>query len=690
MPVHTHCPYCALQCGTELSVDAASAVAVRPSDFDVNRGGLCQKGWTAPTVLRAPDRLLEPQLRDRDGRLVAVDWDTALDEVARRLRRLREESGPQSVGVFGGGALTNEKAYLLGKFARLALATDHFDYNGRFCMSSAAEAGTAAFGIDRGLPFPVSDLRDADAVLVAGGNPAATMPPLMQHLDPAALVVADPRRTTTAERAALHLQPTPGTDLALALGLLHVAVVEGLLDKAYIAERTTGFDDAWGRALTWSPGRVEEVTGVPAADLHRTVEHLATATHAYVLTGRGVEQHSKGSDTAAAFVNLALALGLPGRPGSGYGTITGQGNGQGGREHGQKSDQLPGYRSIDDPAARAHVAAVWGVDPAALGGRGRRGVELFDSLGTPGGLRGLLVLGSNPVVSAPDAGRVAARLAAADLLVVADTVPSETAALADVVLPVTQWAEEEGTTTNLEGRVLRRHRAVDPPPGVRSDLWVLAELAERLGQPAARFPREPAAVLDELARASAGGPADYSGVSHARLDTVEALYWPCPADSTGTPRPFLDRFAHPDGRARFATVEHRAPAETVDAERPLWGTTGRLLAQYQSGAQTRRVPELVAAAGEPAVEVHPDTARRAGLVDGGLARVSSARGATVMRVRTHTAIRDDTVFLPFHFAGDARANLVTHGAVDPRSGMPEFKVAAVRLDPVAEAEAHDA
>ncbi|MGK5628788.1 molybdopterin oxidoreductase family protein [Streptomyces sp. URMC 123] len=715
-PVRTHCPYCALQCGTVLTrTDEGASVAPDP-DFPVNRGGLCRKGWTAPAVLAAPDRLRAPLVRDASGHRVPTGWDAALDTVAERLRRLREEHGPDAVAVFGGGGLTNEKAYLLGKFARVALGTRLIDYNGRFCMSSAAAAGNAAFGLDRGLPFPVTDLAGAETILLAGANPAETMPPLMRHLERARLIVIDPRRTPTAERAALHLQPAPGTDLALALGLFHLAVVGGRVDTGYVRDRTSGFEDAWQRAAAWWPERVERVTGVPAAALHEAVDLLAGTRRAYVLTGRGAEQHSKGTDTAAAFINLALALGLPGRRGSGYGCLTGQGNGQGGREHGQKADQLPGYRSITDPVARERVAAVWGVPPESLPGPGRSAYELLDSLGTAGGPRALLVFGANPVVSAPHAGHVTERLAALDLLVVADFVPSETARLADVVLPVTQWAEEEGTLTNLEGRVLRRRRLLPPPPGVRTDLEVLRGLAVRLGQPAERFPDRPREVFDELRRASRGGVADYSGIDYDRLDAGEALHWPCPEDAedaggaegtddtyssagtdstagaerpagtakpAGTPRLFLDRFAHPDGRARFAAVDHRDSAESTGADFPLRGTTGRVLAQYQSGAQTRRVPELTATAPEAYVELHPDTAARARLAEGDLARVVSARGATVARVRLVATARTDTVFLPFHYPAEGRANLITNPALDPRSGMPEFKLAAVRLERVA-------
>src|ERR671921_766451 len=450
-----------------------------PADFPTNRGGLCSKGWSAPELLDHPERLTRPLVRadpaDRTSPLVESTWDVALDRVVAAITRTQREHGRDAVGCFGGGSLTNEQAYQFGKFARVAPRTSAIDYNGRFCMSSAAGAANRAFGIDRGLPFPLSDVAEADIVVLVGSNPADTMPPAMKSFDEGRVrgaqhVVVDPRRTSTAKNAALHLQPLPGTDLALANGLLHIALTEGLVDGAYVAARTTGFDEVKAGVGAYWPDRVERLTGVPVADQRRTVFALARAEKAIILTARGAEQHRSGTDTAQAWINLALALGLPGRPGSGWGTVTGQGNGQGGREHGQKADQLPGYR----------------------------------------------------------------------FLAVSDFFLSETAELADVVLPSAMWAEEDGTMTNLEGRVIRRRRALDPPDGVRDDLALLAELAARLGS-GDKFSADPEAVFEELGRASAGGRADYAGISYPRIDAEDGVFWPCPsAEHPGTPRLFAD------------------------------------------------------------------------------------------------------------------------------------------------------
>ncbi|MEV0146123.1 MULTISPECIES: molybdopterin-dependent oxidoreductase [unclassified Nonomuraea] len=671
LPVLSHCPYCALQCGMAIT---AEAVISPRTDIPANAGGaLCQKGWTAAELLTGGERLTSPLLHGRP-----VSWETALDHVAGRLSEIRAEHGPDGVAVFGGGGLTNEKAYQLGKFARVVLGTSQIDYNGRFCMSSAAAASNRAFGMDRGMPFPITDLAEADVVLLAGGNVAETMPPFVRHLDGPRLIVIDPRRTATAKLAWLHLQPTPGTDLALALGLLHLAIADGLVDEEYVAARTSGFEAVRTSLASWWPERVERITGVPVPRMRQAVRALASAERGVVLTGRGAEQHAKGTDTVTAFINLALALGLPGRPGSGYGCLTGQGNGQGGREHGQKADQLPGYRKIDDPAAREHVARVWGVSPEDLPGPGRSAYELLDALGTPEGPRALLLFGSNPVVSAPRSGHVTDRLRALDLLVVADVVLSETAAMADVVFPVTQWAEETGTMTNLEGRVLLRRQAVAPPDGVRSDLELLQGLAKRFGHAYSADPRE---VFDELRRASAGGIADYAGITYERIEEEKGVFWPCPSpEHPGTPRPFLDRFATPDGRARFVAVEHRPAAEEIDEDYPLYLTTGRVLAQYQSGAQTRRIAPLAEAAPEPFVELHPDLAGELEISAGDMVRVSSRRGDSQGVARISDAIRRDTVFMPFHWEG---ANRLTNPALDPVSRMPEFKVCAVKVERVA-------
>ena len=716
----THCPYCALQCAMTLKSTAAPAAtgltpAVRPGsvpvpaapalevngrDFPTNRGGLCRKGWTSASLLQHPGRVTEPMLKGPDGVFRPISWDDALARVTAAVKDTRGKYGADAVGVFGGGGLTNEKAYQLGKFARLALGTSRIDYNGRFCMSSAAAAGMRAFGLDRGLPFPLEALDTASTILMLGSNVAETMPPFVQHLqgvrDAGGLIVVDPRRSATAaftsDGGGLHLQPLPGTDLTLLLGLSHVVIHEGLVDAGYVAARTTGYEAVARSVSAFWPERVQSLTGVPADLIRETARRLASGARrggSYILTGRGVEQHVDGTDTATAAINLSLLLGLPGTARSGYGTLTGQGNGQGGREHGQKADQLPGYRKITDPAARAHMAKVWNVPESLIPGPGLPAVQLLRSLGQPDGVRCLFVHASNIVVASPDANAVIRGLRSLDFLVVCDFFMSETAAEADLVLPVLQWAEEEGTLTNLEGRVLRRRKAISPPAGARSELWIMARLAEALDAPST-YSDDPETVFEELRRASAGGAADYSGIDYALLDRGEAAYWPYPAGSTGTPRLFLDTFAHPDGKAVLTPVaprRRRAPATNPardagrDASRdvaapaatPMTLITGRLLEHYQSGAQTRRVSELLASQPEARMQIHPGAAAAMGITDGALVSVANELGEVVCRAELSTAIRPETVFLPFHFPELESANRLTEAATDPISGMPEFK-----------------
>jgi assimilatory nitrate reductase catalytic subunit len=681
----THCPYCSLQCGMHLQ-PAEDLWTVTARDFPTNRGGLCQKGWTAAELLTSPDRLRTPLVRDnRSEPFHPATWEEALDRIIDAIQRTQRLCGNDGVGVFGGGSLTNEKAYILGKFARVALRTSQIDYNGRFCMSSAAAASIKAFGLDRGLPFPLADIAKTGTVLLVGSNLAETMPPVMQYFHEqkargGSFIVVDPRATPTAAASTLHLQITPGTDSALANGLLHIAIKEGYVDRAFIAARTNGFELVRHATSSYWPARVERITGISEQQLQLAARLLGQAQTAMILTARGPEQQSHGVDNVLAFINLALALGKAGKPHCGYGCLTGQGNGQGGREHGQKADQLPGYRRLDNLAHRTFIAGVWGVDEKDLPGPGRSAYEMLDAIGADGGIRALLVFGSNLAVSAPRARHIQQRLNELDFLIVADFFLSETAQLADVVLPSAQWAEEEGTMTNLEGRVILRQRVTPPPGEVRTDLQILAALAERLGY-GRFFSSDPEAVFEELRRASSGGAADYAGITYERIRKEDGVFWPCPSeDHPGTPRLFLDRFSTDDGCARFHKIEYQPPAEEPDHEYPLYLTTGRLMAQYQSGSQTRRIAALMQAAPEPFVQIHPSMARTYGIREGEPVRLTTRRGEALLVAQLTPSIRMDTLFVPFHFAGTGRANLLTNPALDPVSRMPEFKVCAVRIE----------
>jgi assimilatory nitrate reductase catalytic subunit len=661
-------------------------VTISPdAHFPVNQGKMCIKGFSATELLGSNDRITAPLRRTSGGKFVNTSWQDAFGEISLRILALQEKYGPDSVAAFGSGALTNEKAYLLGKFMRVAVGSANIDYNGRYCMSSAAAGQNKAFGIDRGLPFPVSDIAKSEIVVLWGANSADTLPPIMQWFERqqangGKLIVVDPRRTETAQSAHLHLQLTPGTDLALANGMLYVALDENLIDRDYIAARTNGFEELRQSVHEYHPKRVENLTGVSEKNMRETVRLLAKSASSMLLSGRGPEQQSKGTDTVLSLINLMLALGKVGRPYSGYGCLTGQGNGQGGREHGQKADQLPGYRRIDVPEHRQAVANAWGVDENSLPGKGKSAYELCDALGPAGGIRGLLVFGSNLSVASPGSRHIASKLGELDLLVVCDSFLNETAEQADFFLPVTQWAEEDGTMTNLEGRVIRRRKACNAPPGVLSDITILCELAERLGKGEYFRYKSAGEVFDELCRVSSGGVADYSGISYERIEREQGIFWPCPSpEHSGTPRLFSERFHHPDGKARFHALRYADAAELPDPEYPIYFTTGRYREHYNSGAQTRRMRTTMSRKPEPFLQMHPRLAKRLGVDDGELVRAESRRGAAEFYVQLSSEIRHDTVFAPFHWGGRKAANLLTNPALDPISRMPEFKVCAVRI-----------
>jgi assimilatory nitrate reductase catalytic subunit len=678
--VPTHCCYCGVQCGMFLKVDAHGQVfGVEPSAHDINKGKLCPKGVTAYQQVHHPDRLLHPLIRGRDGEFRRASWDEALDRVAAEIQRIQEAYGRDAFGVYSGSSLVTENTYLMGKFARVALRTKHIDYNGRLCMVSAAAANKKAFGIDRAAN-PWSDMLATQVVLLAGANVAECFPVMSHYVwgardRGAALIVVDPRETPLARTADLHVPLRPGTDAAFFSGVLHVVEREGWIDERFIAERTTGWEGVRDVVRAWPPARAAEVCGIDPELIERTARMWGTAQRAMAFHARGVEHQIQGVENALAIINLVLATGQIGAEGKGYGTITGQGNGQGGREHGQKADQLPGARDIEDPEHRVFIASYWGIDETDLPHAGVSAVELVHLM-EGGTIRGLLGICNNPFVSMPNAARIEACYERLEFHVQLDFFLSETAARADVVLPTTTWAEEGGTTTNAEGRVTLRHRAAEPPGEARPDWWVIGRIAERLGVPGFAF-GSIGEVFEELRGASAGGVADYSGITYERLEQTGGLFWPVPSeDHPGTPRLFEERFGFPDGLARFNPVDWREPAEPVDDDYPMRLSTGRTVAHFLSGNQTRRIGALVEQTPRPWVEVHPSH----GFANGDPVRVTTRRGEITLPALVTDAIRPDTVFVPYHWAGRAAANLMTVDALHPISRIPEYKVCACRVE----------
>ncbi len=681
--VPTHCSFCGVQCGMYLRVAEGRVIGVEPRNHDINKLRLCPKGVVAYQQVHHPDRLLTPLMRERrDAPLRPVSWEAALDRVVGEIQRIQSAYGRDAFGLLGGASMTTEKTYLAGKFARVALRTRHIDYNGRLCMVSAAAANKKAFGIDRA-GNPWADLLETDVIVVAGTNIAECFPVAMQYFwgardRGAKLVVVDPRETALARTADEHAALRPGTDAAFYNGVLHVLIRDGLTDQRFIDEHTVGFQAVRDAVAAYAPERVGEICGLDPRQVERVAWLWGRARRAWAAHGRGLEHHIQGVDNVLAVINVSLATGQIGRPGAGYGTLTGQGNGQGGREHGQKSDMLPGMRDIENPEHRAYIAGVWGIDEADLPGKGTSMHEMVQQMAR-GEIRGLLGLCNNPFVSLPNHAVVRHGYDALQFHAQVDFFLSETAARADVVLPTTVWAEDEGLVTNGEGRVIKHNKAVEPSGEARTDWWLLCELARRLGTGDKFAFATPAEIFDELRVASRGGLADYYGITYEKVERTGGVFWPCPdLDHPGTPRPFEGgRFYHPDGKARFHAVEWRPPAEPPDEQYPLRLTTGRTVAHFLSGNQTRRLPGLVEQTPRPWAEVHPSL----GFADGDPVRVVTRRGAVTYPALVTETIRPDTVFVPYHWAGPVAANQLTIDALDPVSRIPEFKVCACRVEP---------
>jgi len=685
--VKTHCCFCGVQCGIQLKVLDNKVVGFEPwEEFPVNRGMLCPKGVKRYLQNEHPDRLLSPLMRTHQGFREGT-WDEALARTVDAIRRIQSQYGRDAFAILGGASMTNEKAYLIGKFARVALRTANVDYNGRLCMVSAGAANKMAFGVDRAAN-PWSDIPLAKVVMISGANIGECFPILTDYVwrardNGAKIIVIDPRMTPIARTADLFLPVRPGRDSALANGILHVMIERGWIDDAFIAEHTLNFDQVCEVVKRYTPRFTEAITGVPAASIVRAAELWGPAETSMLLHARGIEHHTKGVENVLSYINLVLATGRIGKPGCGYGTITGQGNGQGGREHGQRCNQLPGARDIENQAHRDFIADFWRIAESELPRTGLTACEIFDAI-EAGKIKGLLSISFNPLVSIPDANRTRAALEKLEFYGCIDFFLSETARYADVVLAGSLQEEDEGTVTTGEGRCVRLPQSITPPGNARIDWQILTDLAHRLGAKD-YFPYVIANdIFRELAAATKGGPADYSGMSYGKIEKNMGIFWPCPsATHPGTPRLFEGaEFHHADGKARFHGFEYRPPAEDVDDEYPIFFTSGRVVSQYLSGNQTRRIGALVDQYPEPLCEIHPLLAARLGIQQGDMVRVMTRRGEIEVPAQIVRTIRPDTVFVPYHWPGKKSANLLTNRALDPISKIPEYKVCACRVEKV--------
>jgi len=705
--VKTHCCFCGQQCGIQLKVRDNQVVGFEPwYEFPFNKGQLCPKGVTRYLQDGHPDRLTSALARDdaAPGGFKAIAYAQAIRRTADAVARIQAEHGPQSVAVLGGASLTTEKAYLLGKFARVCLNTPYIDYNGRLCMVSAAAANKKAFGIDRAAN-PWQDMIGSEVVWISGANIAECAPVTTDYVwqareHGAKIIVVDPRLTPIARTADLFLPVKPGRDIALFNGVLQLMIENGWIDRPFLDAHTVGFDAVAEHVKTWTPRRTAEVTGIAEPLIRKAAAIWGQAKSSFLLHARGIEHHTHGVQNCLGAINIVLASGRIGRPQCGYATITGQANGQGGREHGQKCDQLPGARDIENDEHRAHVAKVWGVEPAALP---RAGVDCYEMMRKihRGEIKALISCCFNPKVSLPDSKFVTEALEKLEFFAVIDFFLCETAHHADIVLPGSKQEEDEGLVTQIEGRVIKINQAVTPPGDAKQDWRIIQDIAAALGRSRGFTFVHPAGILQELRAASAGGIADYSGISYEKVERQMGVFWPCPSnDHPGTPRLFepgswnpiakgAGPFYFPDGKARLVVAPYTPPAEDVDLDYPVILTTGRVVSQFLSGTQTRRIGPLVEQYAEPRVELHPRLATALGLADGDWTVVESRRGAVTLRAQVVTTIRPDTVFVPYHWAGKRSINLVTIAAQDPISKIPEYKVCAVRLRKAAAPPVYD-
>lgn len=682
----TICPYCGVGCAMKVYTHRDRIVLVEGSeDSPVNRGSLCVKGRYGFGYVTHPDRLTTPLIRregiprippkgvDLRSLFRAASWEEALDLVTSRLRALLANYGPNSLGVLGSAKATNEDNYILQRFARGALGTNHIDHCARLCHSSSVSAMTMAFGHGAMTNAP-QEIPKADVIFILGHNTTENHPVIGQAIKRAVrrgakLIVLDPRRTELSMLADVHLRPRGGTDTAVLNGLAHVIVEEGLLNEAFIRERTEGFEALKASLAEYTPERVERQSGVSAEDLQRAARLYATAKSAMMFHGMGMTQHTTGTENVLAICNLALLTGQIGRSGTGVNPLRGQNNVQGACDMGVLPNFLPGYRLVTDEAARRELEERWGC--ALPGEPGLTVVEMVNAAFT-GLLKGMYLMGENPMVTDPDLNHVREALSRLECLVSQEIFLTETAAMADVVLPATSLFEKDGTTTNTERRVQWQTPVLPPPGEARRDWTILCDLSTRLGYPMI-FPDTQA-----ITRAIAEETPIYRGIVPERLGS-EGIQWPCwSLDHPGTQDLHQKRFTR--GLGKFHPVPFRPAAEVPDAEYPFLLNTGRVLAQYHARSMTGRIPGLNALAPEALLEIHPHDAKALGLETGRRVRVSSRRGTVVAKAWVTTRTPPGSVFLPFHFA-EAAANLLTNAALDPYSRIPEYKVCAVRVEP---------
>jgi len=671
--IPTLCPYCAVGCGMYLVVDKNQAVGIEYMvDHPTCEGALCPKGNAVLEVLHHEDRLRYPMKRVGDE-FVRISWDEALDLVAQGLSRNIKKHGPKSLGFLASSRCNNEENYLMQKMARL-LGSPNVDNCARLCHSPTVVGLGAVLGTGA-MTNNLLDLENSKCIFAIGTNFTEAHPIVSRWVQKAkdkgaVVIVADPRITSTSWMADIHLRIKPGSDIDLLRGMMKVIVDEGLADEDFIKSRTEGFPELRESLKSYSLEEAAENTGVPAGEVARAARAFARSPASALLYSMGITQHICGTDNVKTCATLSLLCGQVGRPGAGVWPMRGQNNVQGNCDMGGMPEFYPGYKRASAPETIDYFKAAWNVTDLPLG-PGLTSTEMNEAA-LDGRLRALYITGEDPVVCDANVKKTRRALESLDFLVVQEIFMTATAREADVVLPAAAWAEKDGSYTSMERRVQWIDKAVEAPGEAKEGMWIICQIAERLSLD---FPYENAAqVLQEINRLVP----QYGGMTRERISKIGGLRWPCPDERhPGTEILHTQRFSTPDGRARMAAVANKPPAETTSPEYPILLTTGRIVLHYNGGSMTLRSPSLQERDSELYVEIHPDDAQCLGIASGDLVVVSTRRGKTEARARLTEKVRPGVVFMPFHYHG---TNLITSDALDPVAKIPEYKVAACRIE----------
>lgn len=671
--VLTTCPFCGCGCQFYLQILDGEICGVIPCKTDeVSEGKLCIKGRNAHRFVQHKDRLKKPLIK-QDGKLIETSWQKAFDIIGKRLGEIKRDFGPDSIGLLSSAKCTNEENFLFMKFARAAIGTNNIDHCARLCHASTVVGLMSAFG-SGAMTNSIPEVEGAECIFVIGSNTIEQHPMIGSRIvkakdKGAKLIVADPRRIPLARFADIYLQMKPGTDVCLLNGLMNIILKEGLEDKDFIGQRTEGSDEFRKKIELYPPEKVQEICDIGAEDLRKAARMYGEARRAMIIYSMGITQHTTGTDNVRSTANLALLTGNVGREFTGVNPLRGQNNVQGACDMGALPNVYSGYQSIADKVSREKFEQAWNTQLPQQ--PGLTVVEMIDAA-CQGSLKAMYIMGENPMVSDPDLNHVREGLKALDFLVVQDIFLSETAMLADVVLPAASFAEKEGTFTATDRRVLRVRKAVDPPGESKPDWVIISQLAQKMGN--SEFGYSSAQdIVEEIARLTP----IYGGISYDRLDKGGILAWPCPTpDHPGTK--FLHEKTFTRGKGRFTPIDYRDPAELPDREFPFILTTGRVIFQYHTGTMTRRISSLEREAPTGFVELNPQDAQKLKLGQGDTVKVRSRRGEIQINAFITDKVAPGIVFIPFHFA-ECAANQLTNSRLDPEAKIPELKVCAVNM-----------